>query len=178
MTGVDVAVRHDAHVFVAGTAAAQALGDTGTAIEVHDEVIVNEGTAFIHALQVEIGEAVVFFIDARQIVVGNGIGEVVADDRFHGKAFEAEVRHVFHVFREVQIVFCIRAADVIFFAVAVFRRIDLIFGTGLIGAAAAGIGAHAVMDFRTAVEAQDEADVVVRQVLDLSRVEEHAVRRQ
>ncbi len=84
---------------------------------------------------------------------------------------------MFDVFRKVQVVRRIRAADVVLFPVAVLGGIDLVVGTGLIGAAAAGVGTHPVVDFGTAVEAQDEADVVVRQVLDLSRVEEHAVRR-
>ena len=178
MTGIDVAVGDDAHVFMAGTTAAQALGDAGTAIEVHDEVVINEGPAFIHAFQVEIGQAVVFFINAGQVIIGDGIGQVVADDGFHGQAFKAEVSHVFYVFGEIEIVFCIRPADVIFFTVAVFRRIDLIVGTGLVRAVTAGIGTHAVVYFRTTVEAQDEADVIIRQILDLGRVEEHAVRRQ
>ena len=57
--------------------------------------------------------------------------------------------------------------------------IDLIVRTGLIGAVATGVGAHAVVGLsRTAVEAEDEADVVIRQILDLGWVEKHAVRRQ
>ena len=55
VAGIDVAVGDDAHVFVAGTAAAEAFGDTGAAVEVHDEVIVDEGTAFVEAFQVEFG---------------------------------------------------------------------------------------------------------------------------
>ena len=178
MTGVDIAIGDDAHVFMAGTAAAQTLGDARTAIEVHDEMVINEGTAFIHAFQVEIGQAVGFFINAGQVVIGNGIGQVIADDRFHGQTFKAEVGHVFHVFRKIEVVFCIRSADVIFFAIAVFRRIDLIGSTSLIRAVATGIRAHAVVNFRTAVEAQDEADVIIRQILDLGWIEEHAVCRQ
>ena len=178
MARIDIAVGDDTHVFMTGTAAAQALGDTGTAVEIHDEMIVNEGTAFIHTLQVEISQAVIFFVNAGQIVVRNGIGQIVTDDRFHGQAFKAEVGHVFYVFGKIEVVFCIRPADVIFFTIAMLGSIDLIVRTGLIGAVATGVGAHAVVDFRTAVEAEDEADVVIRQILDFRRVEKHAVRRQ
>lgn len=105
MARIDIAVGDDTHVFMTGTAAAQAFGDTGTAVEIHDEMIVNEGTAFIHTLQVEISQAVIFFVNAGQIVVRNGIGQIVTDDRFHGQAFKAEVGHVFYVFGKIEVVF-------------------------------------------------------------------------
>ena len=85
---------------------------------------------------------------------------------------------MFYVFGEIEVVRRVRAADVVLFPIAVLGGIDLVVGTGLVGAAAAGIGAHPVVDFGTAVEAEDEADVIVSQILDLSRVEEHAVGRQ
>ena len=54
---------------------------------------------------------------------------------------------MFYVFGEIEVVRRVRAADVVLFPIAVLGGIDLVVGTGLVGAAAAGIGAHPVVDF-------------------------------
>ena len=42
VAGIDIAIGDDTHILMAGAAAAQPFGNAGTAVEVHDEVVINE----------------------------------------------------------------------------------------------------------------------------------------
>ena len=160
-----------------GTAAAKTLREAGTLPEIHIEMEEEEWTAFFFSCDEELGEAVIFRFDARQILFLDGVvSSVFADDRFHGYSREALVDHIDDVGRKVHIVTGEGTADIVFLALAVRHAVLEILHDLIIGAFAMDPRTHTVMHFLAAVKRQDETDVVVCQIFDLFLVEQKAIR--
>ena len=118
MTRINVPVRHDAHVFMSRTAAAETFGNARAPVKIHDKVVIDNRIPAEIPLQIQVGQGFIFFINTRQIGCVDSIRQIVADDRLHGEAFKAEIRHMFHVSGKVKIILCIRAPHIILFTVA------------------------------------------------------------
>ena len=177
VAGVNIAIRYDGEILVTGAAAAKTLREAGALPEVHIEMEEEEWTAFFFSCDEELGEAVIFRFDTRQILFLDGVvGSVFADDRFHGYSREALVDHIDDVGRKVHVVAGEGTADIVFLALAVRHAVLEILHDLIIGAFAMDARTHTVMHFLAAVKRQDETDVIVCQIFDLFLVEQKAIR--
>lgn len=153
VAGVNIAIRYDGEILVTGTAAAKTLREAGALPEVHIEMEEEEWTAFFFSCDEELGEAVIFRFDTRQVFFFDGVvSGVFADDRFHGYSREALVDHIDDVGRKVHIVTGEGTADIVFLALAVRHAVLEILHDLIIGAFAMDTRTHTVVHFLAAIK--------------------------
>ena len=178
MTGIDISVRHNRHVFMSRAAAAQTLLQTRTAIKIHIEMEKLERTTFALAIQIRLRQFFVLRENLRQMFFRNRERVVFTDDRFHRKFVETLVHHIKHVGRKIKILGRVRAAHVVFFAVTMLHRVRQVVADRLVRTLAAHPRTHLVMHFFTTVQTQHETDMLLIEILHLALIQQHAVGRQ
>ena len=157
MTGIELALRRDGEVFRTGAAARDALINARTVVEVDHIMIEGDRTTFLLACEHRLCQLFILRKQDRQVLRGQRRRVAwVADDRFHRKLREAEVREVQDVVGEIRVGVGISAADVIIAFPAALCELLKLRDDRIVAAASLIIHAEAVVHRFAAVDAHDD----------------------
>lgn len=121
---------------------------------------------------------IIFVLHQRQIRLFDGIiRRVIADNRFHRNRGKSVIEHIFYISSEIQILSGKSTADIVFFSIAMLNAVLEIFHDSVISTFIIHAGTHRVMHFFTAVQRQDQADVIYPSDTYLLLIQKHSVRR-